>query len=96
MPLRALAVATAIMLALAGMAMNAQAQTRHEQAATSKKKPTVPTPGREPVQGSAEEPAPEGRIACTIGGCHPIPANCTTTMGQTPMGATGYEIVQCP
>jgi hypothetical protein len=88
MPLRALAVASAVMLAIAGISMHAQAQTRHDQAATSKKKP--------PVRALVQELAPEGRIACTIGGCHPIPANCTTTMGQTPMGATGYEIVHCP
>lgn len=88
MLLRAVAVASVIVLAFAAMSASAQAQTRPNQSTAKTKKTEVPQPVR--------EPAPEGRIACTVSGCHPIPANCTTTMGQTPMGATGYEIVHCP
>lgn len=96
MLLRALAVASAVTLAIAGLSISAQAQTRRDQATTSRKKPPVPAPVQEPVEQPEQEMVPEGRIACTVTGCHPIPSNCTTTMGQTPMGATGYEIVHCP
>lgn len=89
MPLRAIALAAvAIMLASAGVSATAQAQTRHERAAASAKS--------KPAKKLAQPPAAAVRIACPIGGCRPIPANCTTTMGQTWTAATGYEIIHCP
>jgi hypothetical protein len=80
--------AVAIVLASAGVSATAQAQTGHDPAAASAKK--------SPAKKFVREPAPAMRIACPIGGCRPIPANCTTTMDQTWRGGTGYEIIHCP
>lgn len=89
MLLRAIALAAvAIVLALAGLSANAQAQTRPDRAAASAKKSQA--------RKLAQPPAAAVRIACPIGGCRPIPANCTTTMDQTWRGGTGYEIIHCP
>lgn len=89
MPLRIVALAAiAIMLAFAGVSVAAQAQTSHEPTAASAKK--------KPAKKLVRAPAATVRIACPIGGCRPIPANCTTTMDQTWRGGTGYEIIHCP
>ena len=39
---------------------------------------------------------PEGQIACTVAGCHRIPANCHPTMGYTWDGIpSGFDVVIC-
>ena len=88
MSLRAIAITSAVLLAFAGISASAPAQTRHDQTTASTQKPKA--------RKLVRELAPAGRIACTIGGCRPIPANCTTTMDQTWRGGTGYEIIHCP
>jgi hypothetical protein len=41
--------------------------------------------------------APQGQVACTVNGCHPVPAGCTPTMGYTWGGMpSGYDVVVCP
>jgi hypothetical protein len=39
---------------------------------------------------------PQGQIACTVAGCHRIPANCHPTMGYTWDGIpSGFDVVIC-
>jgi hypothetical protein len=41
--------------------------------------------------------APQGQIACTVGGCERIPAACTPVPGRTWWGMpTGYDVIACP
>jgi hypothetical protein len=40
---------------------------------------------------------PPARIACTVLGCQPIPAECMPVPGRTPGGLpTGYDVIVCP
>lgn len=42
-------------------------------------------------------PAPQQKIACTVLGCMPIPAECQPVAGKTPGGIpTGYDVIVCP
>lgn len=42
-------------------------------------------------------PPQSQHVACTRGGCHPIPPGCHPEIGYDPWGnPTGYDIVVCP
>ena len=41
--------------------------------------------------------ASQQQIACTVGGCHPVPRGCHPEMGYTMGGTpTGFDVAACP
>ncbi|MGH6789819.1 MAG: hypothetical protein ACRECC_09065 [Pseudolabrys sp.] len=86
-----LAVFALLLLAFCVPSAPATAQTTGEAVAT-------PPSTKHPTHHKMRRPrvSPQGQIACTEFGCHPIPPNCHTTTVYTYNGLpTGYDGVAC-
>jgi hypothetical protein len=76
-------------LAAFGMTVTASAQAQQDGAPARSHKARVHKHAVPPMIASRRE-------ACTRTGCQPLPPGCHTTMEQTWVGPTGYEIIHCP
>ena len=86
--------ALAAAIALGSVAMSATSVPTQAQVAGHPLNPPTAKEHREAQRHKHERPR---QIACTVTGCHPIPAHCHPEMGYNVDGIpTGFDIVVCP
>jgi hypothetical protein len=84
-----LALSAAIALGSAAVGVPAQAQVAGQ--------PLNPPTAKEHREAQRHKHERPHQIACTVAGCHPIPATCHPEMGYDGDGIpTGFDIVVCP
>jgi hypothetical protein len=78
--MKVLAITIAVVSALAILCAPADAAKNH----------------RNKHHGAQKTYAAEPQIACTVGGCMPVPRGCHPEMGYTPDGTpTGFDVTVC-